>query len=620
MKKLIKSIYIILIIFFLPILVKAATILDASNQRPVIGNTFTVFINIDYGDDKLISSAHYLVEYDSEKLEFKNYSWSKEGKGKINSNTLGKIYIDKDSSTKAWDKGYFIKLVFTPKTEGKTTITIKETEKAKYDDGKNVNQTLTNVTVYGTKADEETKLKGLVIKDFNISPTFDPTITTYTLKVPSDTNEVEVIATPSNEKQQITGDGKNQLNYGDNKIKVVVKSQSGATETYEILITRPDNRSNDTSLKNLSVSGTDIAYEEGKDTYEATVSRSVDKVLISAYPTDEKATLSGPGEKELEIGLNTFLIILENSKGERKVYTINITRSTEELQVKEPSSKLLILKVNDIAIDLSKEKTRFLVGVNKDENSLKIDVLTRSDTAKYEISGNENLQIGINEIKIKVTETNDETTEYTLLAFKNPNQIVYVNKLSNLSSDISENILYNASEEESHIIEANSITKIKGDKLYYNVTNIYNGLIYRVIISKDINDQKLDLNFQKKENQMLTYQTSIPANQEIMLYVGDDFANGTEVKIYTYDKENEYTHLTSGALVINGYITFQTNGQQNYVFTTKTLIKEYSIGDEFIKNIRNKALLIIGLGILLLVISKLLSISIAKKKSKEPLY
>ena len=110
------------------------------------------------------------------------------------------------------------------------------------------------------------------------------------------------------------------------------------------MITRKDNRTGDTSLKSLNVSNTNIKYENGKTLYTATVSKSIDNVMITGRTTDPNATLIGTGSKNLNIGLNTFELQVQSSGGKQEKYTIQITRSTEELQVIEKSEKLLPLQ------------------------------------------------------------------------------------------------------------------------------------------------------------------------------------------------------------------------------------------------------------------------------------
>ena len=70
MKRIIKSIFIILLInFIFPIICNAATNIDTVNQRPVVGTSIEVKLRVDYGVDALITEAHYYIKYDQTKLQ-----------------------------------------------------------------------------------------------------------------------------------------------------------------------------------------------------------------------------------------------------------------------------------------------------------------------------------------------------------------------------------------------------------------------------------------------------------------------------------------------------------------------------------------------------------------------
>ena len=144
------------------------------------------------------------------------------------------------------------------------------------------------------------------------------------------------------------------------------------------MITRADNRTGDTTLKSLTVSNTPIKYEKNKNVYEATVSKSIDSVMITGRTTDPNATLIGTGVRNLEMGLNNFKLKEKSSGRKQQTYTINIIRSNEKLQTIKKSSKLLSLKINSLVLDLSNDKQTFLYGIGKEYSQLSIDAVTES--------------------------------------------------------------------------------------------------------------------------------------------------------------------------------------------------------------------------------------------------
>ena len=156
----------------------------------------------------------------------------------------------------------------------------------------------------------------------------------------------------------------------------------------------------------------------------------------------------GTGQKELQIGLNTFEILVESANGLEQIYTINITRSTEEIPGPVISSKLKLLTVNGLVLNVSEENQLFLYGISNDINTLNINPVTESTTATVQITGNENLKVGTNRIDIKVTQILEEAippteedegkeavveeTTYTLIVYKNPNNASEIDSLDKI--------------------------------------------------------------------------------------------------------------------------------------------------------------------------------------------
>ena len=87
-------------------------------------------------------------------------------------------------------------------------------------------------------------------------------------------------------------------------------------------------KSSDASLKVLKIDETSLAVDKEVQEYE--VAYSVEKVIISAELTDNKATISGPGPYDLKTGMNEIILQVEAEDGTRQQYTINVIRKEEE--------------------------------------------------------------------------------------------------------------------------------------------------------------------------------------------------------------------------------------------------------------------------------------------------
>lgn len=626
MPKIKKNLYIIIALFIMfPTLINAATELGASTQSPVVGTDVYVQLNINYKNFK-IGDAHYIITYNTEYLEFEEVIWI-QTRGTY-SMEPGKITIDKEFG-KSWDSGAILQIKYKVLKNGLSKVDVLRNGESHYENGDVIGQSFVGVSISATKPSSQTLIGTLYVEGYTLQPTFSKTVYQYNLIVPPDVSSVNVFASKSDSRQTITGDGYKKLSYGDNNFPVIVTAEDGSSRTYNITVHRTDNRNGDTSLKSLNVSDTNIKYENDKNVYEATVSRSVEDILITARANDPNATIIGTGRKKLNIGANTFNLTVESSGGRESNYTIIINRSTEEIPKVIKSSKLKTIKVNGLVMDLSDNKTSWLYGIGKDNDKLTIDAKAESDTATIEIIGNENLKVGINAIKIKVSEQNEvvegaeptyDITEYSLIVYKNPTNATLINEINN--NTFNGDIVFSTSENASHIVPASTLKRLKEtkSKLYYNVVNLYNGILYQAIISENIQDSDLDISFKKVSDNLLTYETNIPKGTEMLVYLENLFLDGANVKIYTFNEAGKYTLLTDGITVQNGYISFVTNGEKNYVITTSTLIEEKSPLDQLLAKYKNYILGGIGTIVIALIFINLISKKIKQKTNKGPLY
>lgn len=624
--------FIALFIIF-PCLTNAATELSASTQNPIVGDTLYVQLEANYGTQLKISDLHLYIDFDPTYFEVINIKWVKTKKEMgTTREEYGKVYVDKTSG--AWSSGPVLQLELKVLKSGSTRINIQETQKAYYTNGTEIAQTMAGIIINSVEPNSNTYLAKLYVKGYNIQPAFKKSQLEYNLTVPTEVSEIEIVASKYDVTQTVTGIGKKQLKYGLNKFKVVVTAQNKDSRTYEITITRTDNRTGDLTLKTLQVSGTDIKVEPNKTEYEATVSRSVEKILISARTNDPMATLTGTGQKELQIGQNKFEILVESANGLEQIYTINITRSTEEIQGPVISSKLKLLTVNGLVLNLADDNTLFLYGVSNDIDSLNITPIMESSTATLKITGNENLQVGTNKIDITVTQILEEEipptdedpgveavieeTTYTLIVYKNPNNTSEIDSLDKI--DGTNNYVYTTIDQKGHIIPKEKIEQLVNNKkhLYYNVVNMYNGLLYQIKLPTDMEIKDYSLKLDKLDNGDLTYSTNLPINTEITIYL-EDYEHGSSVQLYSSNEDGTYNLMTAGLEVKDGYITFLTNGDTHYTITTIDLIQVESKFDKMMSIIKS-VLIGLAIGVIAILVIPRLTKKKKKQDSQEPLY
>ncbi len=597
-------------LLFVPGIVNAYTRLEASSQSPVVDSPVYIGVNLDYGTDAKINEIHFRVTYDPSALKLEETPlWLQIAKGE-SSFESGVITLDKYASTGGLETGTAVQMKFRILKEGQTTVQIKRIEEspAYFDDGSIIPyENSTSVTIYGKAPSSSTQLRSLTVKGYRLTPTFSTSLREYKLDVEPEVESIYIITQRGDAKQTIEGDGERKVDYGINKLRVMVRAQNGDTSEYVITVNRKDNRTGDTSLKEIIVSNSDLKYEKDKTEYTTTVSRSIDNVLITARTTDEHATLVGTGRKNLQIGENNFVLKVTSSGGNETDYKIKIIRSTEEFQIVATSNKLLSLKVNGLNLDLSNDKTSFLYGIPNDATTLNIIPVAEIKTAKTEIFGNEDLKVGLNAVVVKAIENDESETAYTIVVYKNPEAEV----ISDINSaSLKKDSLYETTTP--YMIDKDAFGRISNNNvaLYYNYVNMYGGLLYQVKFQNNLTDD-LEPKLAKSTQNPLTYESNIPAGNEITLHLEDVYKDGNNIKIYSYNDNGQYKLITAGITVNKGYVTFESDGSKYYVFTTQNLIMETNPITAFIE--KNLYYVIGGVVLLLFIIA----ISTAKKKKKK---
>ncbi|MBE6157792.1 MAG: cadherin-like beta sandwich domain-containing protein [Firmicutes bacterium] len=266
---------------------------------------------------------------------------------------------------------------------------------------------------------------------------FNANTTTYNLTVDSNTTSTYISAQPASDVT-VSGDlGTKNLSYGNNVFKIYVKSASGATKTYTLNITRPDNRSSNANLKSLSISNGKISFNKSTTTYNVTVDSDISSTKISASLEDSRSGYAvgyAPRTVKLDYGTTKAQIKVVAQNGNTKVYTINITRpkkssnsdndkdkksntsnnTKSDSKTKSSDNKLKSLTLSSGVILFNSDKLSYDVEVPNNIDSIKIEGDTSNSKATVKGLGTTNLKVGTNVVKIVVTAENGDEKTYTL--------------------------------------------------------------------------------------------------------------------------------------------------------------------------------------------------------------
>lgn len=282
-----------------------------------------------------------------------------------------------------------------------TNITLKDEEAILV----NKNDLSKNIRIPSNNA----SLTSLSISVGTLSPAFSADNQEYYVNsVDSDNITITV---SGNANASIIGTGTKSLNYGTNTFEITVKAEAGNVKIYKLIVNRVDNRSSDNTLKSIRINGNLIDFDSNKHSYALTLTSSIDKVQISAEPTDDKASVkySATSVPLKLCETFTFKITVTAENGESSDYYVKVERKDD----RSSNNNLKSLVVNDKNITLNSNQSYTLTVDNK-VTTANIKTTLEDTKAKVEISGNNNLKVGSNIFKIKVTAENEAIKTYTL--------------------------------------------------------------------------------------------------------------------------------------------------------------------------------------------------------------
>jgi hypothetical protein len=158
-------------------------------------------------------------------------------------------------------------------------------------------------------------------------------------------------------------------------------------------------------LSTLSVNGSLLnAFDPAKSgPYETSVPYTTENAIISATTLNSKASISGVGTKNLSQGINTFVVTCTPVSGERREYTIKITRVPPE---ESTDNRLKSLEISGIAFlpifsdsNTGPYKTQVLYNIEK----VTINAAAQSKLSKISGTGEKSLNYGLNDYSVTVT-------------------------------------------------------------------------------------------------------------------------------------------------------------------------------------------------------------------------
>ncbi|MBR1416538.1 MAG: cadherin-like beta sandwich domain-containing protein, partial [Bacilli bacterium] len=194
------------------------------------------------------------------------------------------------------------------------------------------------ITELQTKS-KDNYLETLTIDNGTLSPSFDPTIETYTLSLSKYDQNFTIDATLSDaENATVTGLDYFEIDAGETKtVELLVTSESGDVRVYNIAATRANLNPGEhsTLLKKLIInnekSSLDPIFHPEKTNYEVSILESDIDLSISAEPFDENATISIINDKHIKGYTGNVTLKVSEEHCEDTIYTLTYVKDNKNI-------------------------------------------------------------------------------------------------------------------------------------------------------------------------------------------------------------------------------------------------------------------------------------------------
>ena len=391
-------------------------------------------------------------------------------------------------------------------------------------------------------ASTNSNLQSLSLSNMTLSPNFSENTTEY--KVSTNLSTVEINATAVS-GASIQGTGNKTLKYGDNIFIITVTAEAGNTKDYKIIINRIDNRSDDSTLKNLKIDNASISFKASQTIYRDIILPSnIATFKVTAEANHEKAKISYSQQQiELDYGSSaTIYITVTAENGTSTKYELTATRNDD----RSKNNNLKSLSINNDKITLSKN-TNYKYIVEHNITNLTIKTETEDKKAKVEIIGGNNLRVGSNQVKILVTAENNDIKTYVITVLrKNSNgELTDLSNNNNLKSlkikeiefDFDKMLLQYNLEVEYTVTNLNIEYKLEDSKAKVEIDKtdelIIGNNIIRILVTAENGDTKTYiLNIIRKEKSF-----EVENNEEKIIAALKNEKDYEQVKVIVYQDD-----------------------------------------------------------------------------------
>lgn len=198
-------------------------------------------------------------------------------------------------------------------------------------------------------------LSSLKIEGIDMTPSFSKDTTQYTAHVDGDVDELKINAKAEDSNAKVAIEGNKGLKEGDNIIKVKVTAEDETTRTYFITVTKGEGTEIDTGLKlsELIIERVDFesTFKPDVYSYDLDLTSYVEKLDITATPSQADATVEISGNEDFKEGENVIIILLTSADGnETATYQIKVNVPAEVIEKAEEEENISLYILIGIAV------------------------------------------------------------------------------------------------------------------------------------------------------------------------------------------------------------------------------------------------------------------------------
>ena len=254
-----------------------------------------------------------------------------------------------------------------------------------------------------------------------LKPAFDKNTTEYTAYVPYTYYNINVNAKPEVDTTTISGDGKHDLEQGENTIVVTAIAEDGTTKDYTIKVTRVDpgvdvdKISDEARLSNLALKTGSFTTSFDKDTYTYYTTTEDSSLNLIVTPIEKNATYEIIGNEHFTKGTNEVSIEVTSPSGKvTKTYKIVVTKKASS------NNNLEYIKVVGYALspEFNRSTTYYEVNVPEEIRTVVVTAKAEDETSTITGTGRVSLKPGKNTVNVVVTSESGKVKTYTVVIIK----------------------------------------------------------------------------------------------------------------------------------------------------------------------------------------------------------